>query len=76
MARNKENPRFFSDGCWKQEHSPANSMMFVDLWSPPISAFPAVAVAAMAVAAAVVVVVVIAAVVAVAAIVVFGLDMT
>ena len=31
MARNTENPRFFKDGCWSKEHSPANSMIFVDL---------------------------------------------
>ena len=30
MARNTQNPRFFKDGCWKQEHSPANSTTFVD----------------------------------------------
>ena len=26
MARNMENPRFFKDGCWKNQHSQANSM--------------------------------------------------
>ena len=26
-----ENPKFFKDGCWKSEHSPANSIIFVDL---------------------------------------------
>ena len=32
--------QFFKDGCWKDEHSPANSMIFVDVGSPPISASP------------------------------------
>ena len=31
MARNTENPRCLKDGCWKQEHSPINSTIFVDL---------------------------------------------
>ena len=31
MARNTENLRFFKDGCWNKEHSPANSTIFVDL---------------------------------------------
>ena len=37
MARNMENLRFFKDGCWKNEHSTANSMIFR---FPPISASP------------------------------------
>ena len=31
MARNTVNPRFFKDGCWNKEHSPANLMIFVDI---------------------------------------------
>ena len=31
MARNTENQKVFKDGCWKQERSPVNSMIFVDL---------------------------------------------
>ena len=30
-GQSTENPKFFKDGCWKSEHSPANSMIFVDL---------------------------------------------
>ena len=32
MAGNTENPRLSKDGYWKQEHSPANWTIFVDLW--------------------------------------------
>ena len=31
MARNTENPKFLRHGCWKRKHSPANSMILVDL---------------------------------------------
>ena len=31
MARNTENPRFVKEGCWKNEHSPVISTIFVDL---------------------------------------------